>query len=176
MIVARSTLDVSAVAGSVRRAVRGIDDDLPIFQIARLDDALASERWPLRIFGSMFGAFAISALVLAMLGLYAVTAYAVSQRTHEIGVRVALGARRRHLWWMVNRRVAMQLSIGLIIGVGGAFAMGQFLEAILSGVSGHDPVTLAAMPALLVVVALLACLIPARRAMRLNPVDALRAE
>ena len=176
MIVARSTLDMSAIAGSVRRAVRGIDDELPVFEIGRLDDALASERWPLRIFGSMFGAFAISALVLAVLGLYAVTSYAVAQRTHEIGVRVALGARRRHLWWMVNRRVAMQLSIGLVIGLGGAFAVGQVLQGILAGVSGRDPATLAAVPALLVVVAFLACLIPARRAMRLNPVDALRAE
>ena len=124
----------------------------------------------------MFGAFAISALVLAALGLYAVTAYAVSQRTHEIGVRVALGARRHHLWWMVNRRVALQLSIGLVIGLGGALALAQILQGILADVSGRDPVTLAAVPALLVVVALLACLIPARRAMRLNPVDALRAE
>ena len=148
----------------------------PFSRLRRLDDALASERWPLRIFGSMFGAFAISALVLAVLGLYAVTSYAVAQRTHEIGVRVALGARRRHLWWMVNRRVAMQLSIGLVIGLGGAFAVGQVLQGILAGVSGRDPATLAAVPALLVVVAFLACLIPARRAMRLNPVDALRAE
>ena len=77
---------------------------------------------------------------------------------------------------MVNRRVALQLSIGLVIGLGGALALAQILQGLLAGVSGRDPVTLAAVPALLVVVALLACLIPARRAMRLNPVDALRGD
>jgi predicted permease len=176
MILVRSTLDVSVVADSVRRTIRRLDNDLPVFDIARLDDALARERWPLRIFGSMFGAFAVSALALAALGLYAVTAYAVSQRTREIGVRVALGARRRHLWWLVNRRVAFHLSIGLALGLAGAFGLGQILQAILAGVDGRDPATLTAVPVLLVAVAFLACLIPARRAMRLNPVDALRAE
>jgi putative ABC transport system permease protein len=176
MVLVRSELDMAAVAGSIRSAVQRLDADLPVFQIATLDDLVAQEGWPLRLFGAMFGAFAVSALTLAALGLYAVTAYAAAQRTREIGVRVALGARPVNVWWTVSRRTAIQVAVGLALGMAGALASGKLLQSILAGVSGRDPATLIAVPALLIVVALAACLIPARRAMRLNPVEALRSE
>jgi hypothetical protein len=176
MLLARSPFDVAAVAGTMRAALRSLDPDRPLFEIATLDDAVAEELWPLRIFGTMFGAFAVSALALAALGLYAMTAYAAAQRTREIGVRMALGAQPRHVWWTVCGRVAIQFAIGVGIGLAGALAAGQIVQSIIGGVSGSDPATLTAVPALLVVVAFAACLIPARRAMRVNPVDALRSE
>jgi predicted permease len=176
MILVRSDLGLAAIAGSLRALVSELDADLPLFEISTLDDTMAAERWPLRLFGSLYGAFAISALVLAALGLYAVTAYAASRRTRELGVRVALGARPVDICWTVTRRVAIQFGIGATIGVAGTFGLGQVLESILAGVSGRDPATLTMVPLLLAAVALAACLIPARRAMRVNPVDALRSE
>jgi predicted permease len=175
-ILVRSEADGGVVAAQLRQQVAALDPDLPVFDVMTLDEALASDRWPLRVFGGMFGIFALVALVMATVGLYAVTSYSVAQRTREIGVRVALGARAREIWLVITRRAAVQLAIGLLVGMAGAVGMGRLLQGILVRVSATDPVTLTLVPAVLVLVGFVACLIPARRAMRLDPVAALRHE
>jgi putative ABC transport system permease protein len=117
-----------------------------------------------------------AALVLAAVGLYAVTAYSVAQRTREIGVRVALGAQARHVWWLVTRSASWQIAAGLAVGIAGSVSVSRAVPVAITRVEGTDPITLGSAIALLVGVALAACLIPSRRAMRLNPVDALRSE
>ena len=121
-IVARSDSDPSVVATVLREQVRAVDPDLPLFEVMTLDDLLAAsdERVGLRVFGTMFVVFAVVALLLATVGLYAVTAYAAAQRTREIGVRVALGAQATQIWWLVTRSAAWQLGLGLSIGMVGA--------------------------------------------------------
>lgn len=130
----------------------------------------------LAVFSALFALFASVALGLAMVGLYGLTALGVTQRTRELGVRRALGASGRHVWWVVNRRVVTQLAIGLSLGLIGALGVGQLLRAALAGVSGRDPITLLGIPVLMTGVALAACLAPTIRAIRLEPVAALRAE
>jgi putative ABC transport system permease protein len=160
----------------VREEVRAIDPDLPLFGILTLDQALAQGRWQYQIFGTMFSVFALIALALSAVGLYAVTAYSVSQRTQEIGVRMALGAQPQQVWWMVLRGALVQLAIGLAIGAGGALGVGRLLQSVLVQSTSRDIATLAAIAALLAVVSLGACFWPARRATRLDPVNALRYE
>ncbi|MGC4084778.1 MAG: FtsX-like permease family protein [Vicinamibacterales bacterium] len=137
---------------------------------------LAQQRWPFRVFGTMFAIFAIIALVLSAVGLYAVTVYSVTQRTAEIGVRMALGAEPRHVRWLVIRRTLVHLAIGLPVGIAGAAAVGRLLKSALIQVSGRDPLTLAVIAIVMVAVSLAACLWPAQRATRLDPVSALRYE
>jgi putative ABC transport system permease protein len=177
-IVARSASDPSAVASVLREQVRAVDPDLPLFDVMLLDDLLAAsdERVGLRVFGTMFAVFAVVALLLATVGLYAVTAYAAAQRTREIVVRVALGAQAKQIWWLVTRSAALQLGIGLSIGMAGAIGIGRLLGSVLIGTSAMDPVTLFGVAGLLAVVGLSACLLPARRAMRLDPATVLRYE
>jgi predicted permease len=175
-VLVRSTADASVAAAQLREVIGALDPDLPLFDVETVDQALAENRWPIRVFGSMFAIFAVVAMVLAVVGLYGVTAYSVSQRTREIGVRVALGAQAQQVWWLVTRRASIQIGIGLVLGLGGAIAAGRVLQGSLIRVSGTDPVTLAAVPAMLVLVGLGASLIPARRAMQLDPVAALRHE
>ncbi len=176
-IVARSDAAPSLVASLVREQVRAIDPDLSLYEVMGLDDLLASsdERVGLRVFGTMFVAVALVALLLATVGLYAVTAYAAAQRTREIGVRMALGAEARHIVWLVTRRAAGQLGVGLSIGLVGALAIGQMLAGMLVGTEATDPVTLVGVAGLLAMVGLCACLAPSRRAMRLDPAVVLRA-
>jgi ABC-type antimicrobial peptide transport system permease subunit len=133
-------------------------------------------RWGQRVFGSVFVIFAGVAMLLAVIGLYAVTAYAVSQRTREFGVRIALGARTRQIQWLVARRVSRQIGAGLLIGGMGALAVSRAVPAMLGGARGNDPLTLLAVTALLLAAAACACVIPARRAAHLEPTVALRAD
>ena len=176
-IVVRSDAGAGAVASAVREALARIDPDVPLTGgVMPLDEAATQELGVLAVFGSMFGFFATAALGLATVGLYGITAFAVAQRTRELGVRLALGARARHMWWIVTRRVAMQLAMGISLGLIGALGVGQLLQGVLAGVSGRDPVTLIGVPVLMIAVALVACLIPAMRAMRLDPVTTLRLE
>ena len=177
-IVARSDSDPSVVASVLREQVRAVDPHLPLYEVMTLDDLLAAsdERVGLRVFGTMFVVIAFVALLLATVGLYAVTAYAAAQRTREIGVRVALGAQAKQIWWLVTRSAAWQLGIGLSIGMVGAIGMGRFLGSVLIGTKAMDPVTLFAVAGLLAVVGLSACFLPARRAMRLDPAAVLRYE
>ena len=176
MLIVRSSSDPSRITPLVREEMRAIEPDLPLFQIQTMDALLAQLRFSFRVFGSMFGIFAVIALVLSAVGLYAVTAYSVSQRTQEIGVRMALGAQPQQVLWLVMGRALLQLAIGLPIGVAGAFAVGQLMQSVLAQTSGRDPVTIAGIAVVMCVVSLAACFWPARRATRLDPVAALRNE
>ena len=175
-LVVRGQGDPAALTALVREQMRAIEPDLPLFGILTLDQMLAQMRFSFRVFGSMFAIFAVIALVLSAVGLYAVTAYAVSQRTTEIGVRMALGAQSTQVLWLMMRQALWQLAIGLPIGVAGAFGVGRLLQSVLAQSDGHDPLTVASIALLLLIVSLAACLWPARRATRLDPVAALRNE
>lgn len=159
---------------AVRREVAAVDPDQPVFTVQTLEQMQAQATWPYRIFGTLFAVFALIALVLSAVGLYAVMAYAVTQRTQEIGVRMALGAGSQQISWLVLRRGLVQLGIGLGLGLAGAYGLSQVLTQILAGVSPTDPVTFISITVLLAAVALAACLIPARRATRVDPLVALR--
>jgi ABC-type antimicrobial peptide transport system permease subunit len=141
-----------------------------------LDEAIDQELGLLAVFASMIGAFALAAAGLAMVGVYGVTAYSVRKRSRELGVRLALGASAWQIGWVVVRRAGLQLIVGLSLGLGGALGVGMLLQGLTSGVSSRDPATLIAVTALMAVVACLACLAPAVRAIRLEPVVALRVE
>ena len=176
MLVIRAQRDAASLTSLLREEVRAVDPDLPLFGILTMDQLLAQQRWAFQIFGSMFAIFAAIALALSAVGLYAVTAYSVAQRTQEIGVRMALGAQSAQVLWLILRRAVVQMTIGLAIGIGGALGVGKLLESLLVQTGTRDPVTLTSIVALLVFVSLAACFWPARRATRLDPVNALRYE
>ena len=176
VLMVRTGGDPAGVTPLVREEMRAMEPDLPLFQIYTMDQLMAQQRWPFRVFGSMFTVFAGIALVLSAIGLYAVTAYGVTQRTAEIGVRMALGAPSQHVLWLVLRRSLIQLGIGLPIGIAGAFGVGRLLQSVLVQTSSRDPLTIASIGVLMAAVSIAACLWPARRAMRLDPVSALRYE
>ena len=177
-LLVRSQGDPNAMSPLLREEVRAIDADLPLFGIRTMDASLAQQRWPFRVFGTMFAIFAFIALALSAVGLYAVTAYSVTQRTQEIGVRMALGAQGNQVAWLFLRRSFMQLAIGLTLGIGGAFGVGKLFAStqLLIQTSERDPVTIGGIAALLAVVAVAACLWPARRATQLDPLIALRRD
>jgi len=176
MLLVRTPGDPASVTPIVREEMRAIEPDLPLFQIQTLDETLALQRWPFRVFGTMFAVFAGIALVLSAVGLYAVTAYSVTQRTAEIGVRMALGAQAEQVWWLILKRSLVQLAIGLPVGIAGAFGVGKLLQSVLVQTSTRDPLTIASIAVLMMFVSLAACFWPARRATRLDPVSALRYE
>jgi putative ABC transport system permease protein len=175
VLLVRSRVEPGVMMSAVRREVQAIDPDQPVFTVQTIEQMLAQQRWPFRVFGTVFAIFAFIALVLAAVGLYAVMAYSVMQRTQEIGVRMALGAAGRQVSWLILRRGIIQLVIGLTLGLGGAWFAGQLLAPLLV-VTPHDPSTFVGIALLLIVVALAACMIPARRATRLDPLVALRQE
>jgi putative ABC transport system permease protein len=175
-LLVRTAGEPVATIPLLREEVRALDPDLPLFGMATLDQTLAQSRWFYRVFGTMFAAFAMAALLLSAVGLYAISAYVVTQRRQEIGVRMALGAQAGQVWWLVVRRSVAQLAIGLALGVVGAFGVGHLLRSLLAQTSATDPVTLTATGAVLVIVSLAACIWPARRATRVDPAAALRCE
>lgn len=139
---------------------------------SRIDDSLKPQRFS----ALLMGLFAALALLLAAVGLYGLLAYTVAQRTREIGVRLALGAQPRDVITQVMGQGLLLTLLGLIIGLAGAFALTRLLERLLFGVSATDPLTFAAGAMILALVALVACYLPARRAMRVDPMVALRYE
>jgi ABC-type antimicrobial peptide transport system permease subunit len=136
------------------------------------DEALA----PQRVAAHMFGSLALIALLLAAIGIYAVISYAVVQRTHEIGIRMALGAQRLHVLRLIFSQGLLLLLMGMAIGLGGAFALTRLMRTLLFEITATDPLTYASVVGLLTLVALLACYIPARRATKVDPLVALRYE
>jgi predicted permease len=175
-VLARTRSDPGRAARMLREAMVSVDPDQALFNPRSLDEQLAQQRWPLRVFGTMFTAFALIALVLAGVGLYAVTAYLVTQHTRDIGVRMVLGAQPSQVIWVFLRRAFVQLTIGLTIGIAAAFGVGRLLQTLLVQTSPRDPVTLISIVVLVTVVGVVACLGPARRATRLDPLIALRHE
>jgi predicted permease len=175
-VLARSTLGQDVVAAYIADHVRTLDPDLPILPGATVAEALGRRLWLQRLFGPMFTVFASIALLLAVCGLYAVTAYAVSRRTREIGVRVALGADARRVCSMVMATTLRQLGIGLVLGLAGAAGVARILPGILVGPDDANLSELAAVIVLLSAAGLLATAVPARRALRIDPTVTLQAE
>jgi putative ABC transport system permease protein len=175
-VLARTRLAGDAVVNGIRNELRQIDADLPLFNIRTMDEILAQRNWPYRIFGTLFGAFAVIALLISSVGIYASTAHGVGQRTQELGIRMALGAGRRDILWLVLRQGIWRIAIGLVIGVLAAFGVSRVLVSVLVNTTATDPTTFISICLLLTAVTLLACVVPARRATRLDPVDALRTE
>jgi ABC-type antimicrobial peptide transport system permease subunit len=141
-----------------------------------LDRALQDSQWSARVANALLNVIAGVALVLALIGLFAVTAHAVGQLRQELAIRMALGADPQHVSWMVLRRVVIQLTFGLIAGVGLSSAYEEFLLEATPGISMRDPVVLVLLAAATLVVAMTACLVPLRRAITLDPITALRTD
>src|SRR5204862_6095051 len=140
-LMLRTSGNPAGATALVRDEMRAIEPDLPPWGIMTMDQMLAQQRWVFRVFGGMFAIFAAIALVLSAVGLYAVTAYSVTQRTAELGVRMALGAQPAQVMWLVLRRALVQLAIGLPLGLAGAFGVGRLLQTLLVQTSAHDPTT-----------------------------------
>lgn len=175
-IMARTRVPPATLGSAFRNEVKAIDDDLPLYNLRTLEERLAQNYWAQKIFGSLFAIFAAIALGLASIGLYAVIAHSVSQRTQELGVRMALGASSGNILGLVFSQGFGQLAIGLVVGLAAAFGLTRVLTSLLAQVSPADPLTFALAVLVLTSAALLGCLIPARRAMRIDPVIALRYE
>jgi putative ABC transport system permease protein len=175
-VAARTSVPPSTLKQVFRREVQAVDNDLPVLNLRTMDEQLEQQNWPYRVFGTLFAIFAAIALGLASVGLYAVIAHSVSQRTQEIGVRIALGARDSNILRLVFAQGMTQLAIGLVIGLAAALAVTKVLKALLVDVSPTDPTTFVTVTFVLALAAGLGCLIPARRAMRVDPIEALRHE
>lgn len=176
VILARTHGDPAALAGAFRKAVQNVDPDLPVFDVMPYEQQIDKQRWAFRVFGSLFAIFAFIALIIAAVGLYGVMAFAVTQRTQEIGVRIALGASGAEVLKMILTQGAKPLLAGLFLGLAGAFAVTRLMRSLLVGLDPADPLTFGAVTAMLLAAALLACYIPARRASRVDPLVALRYE
>jgi putative ABC transport system permease protein len=163
-------------AVAVRGAIRSVDRDQPVWKVRTLDSLVESSLGLHRFLTQLLSVYSLLALSLSALGLYGVVAYAVASRTHEIGVRIALGARRRDVLSLVLARGLRLAGAGVLAGVVGALALGRVLTTILYDVSPSDPATLAVVAGVLIVTAALASYVPARRAARIDPIRALRYE
>ncbi len=166
----------SDLAAPIRDIVTAIDRNQPVANIKTMSDVVAATLAPRKFNMLLFALFAVLALLLATLGIYGVMAYSVAQRTHEIGVRMALGARRLDVLKLVVRQGMSLVVIGMALGIGGAIALTRVMASLLFGVTAKDPLTFAAVGLLLAIVALVACYIPATRASRVDPLIALRYE
>jgi putative ABC transport system permease protein len=176
VLVARTANDPASQVSAVRGAIKKVDKDQPVFRVTTMEQLLASSLAQRRLSVILFGVFAAVALVLAAVGLYGVISYSVTQRTNEIGIRMALGAERSHILKMAVRQGLMLTFVGVVLGLGGAFALTRVMSSLLFEVTATDPMTFAVVPILLAVVVLAACFVPARRATKVDPMIALRYE
>jgi predicted permease len=175
-IAARTTGTPLRITSDVRNAVASLNPDIPLYWVYALKEAIARPTWFIRVFGTMFMIFGVIALFLASIGLYAVMSFSVSRRTREVGIRMALGARGQDVVGMIFRQGALQLTIGMIVGLAFALGVSQLMTIILFDVQPRDPEIFVGVAAVLVSVGLMACLIPARRATQVDPLVALRSE
>ncbi|HEU4834985.1 MAG TPA: ABC transporter permease [Pyrinomonadaceae bacterium] len=175
-LVLRTTSNPQELTGALRREVAQLDPDLPVSEVATMEEVVAESIWQPRLYATLFGAFAGGALLLALIGIYGVMAFLVQTRTHEIGVRMALGATTRDVFKLIVGRGMKLTAVGVLIGVSGAIALTRLMHSLLFNTSATDPVTFILISVLLSVAAFLACYIPARRAAKVDPLIALRYE
>ena len=176
LVVRTNTSDPLSLAGPIREQVLAVDPDQPVYNIKTMDRVVGDTRWPQRINMGSLGILAIISLMLAAIGIYGLISYSVTERTHEIGIRMALGAGRREILKLMLRQGGFLLVIGLIIGLVGAAALTRIMSSLLFGVSATDPIIFAATSLLLTMVVMLSSYIPGRRAARVDPMIALRNE
>ena len=175
-VVVKTAVGPATLLPAIRQEVASVDANLPIYQVREMEFYASRRTSRPRFYALLMGLFAFLALVLGVVGLYGVISYSVSQRTHEIGIRMAMGAQPRDILKMVVGQGLWLTLIGVVLGLAGAFAFTRFLESLLFGVSATDPVTFTGVAFLLAAVALLACYLPARRATKIDPMVALRYE
>jgi putative ABC transport system permease protein len=175
-LVVRTDSEPAAIVPAIKNAIRAADKDQPIFNVKTMDEIISGVVSAQRLAFILLGIFAFLALTLAAVGIYGVTSYSVSQRTHEIGIRMALGARESDVFRLV---VGHGLTLGLVgvgLGVAGALVLTRFLASLLYGIRPTDPLTYLVVSLVLTAVAALASYIPARRATKVDPMEALRYE
>jgi ABC-type antimicrobial peptide transport system permease subunit len=175
-VLVRASNDPATLAPAVREVLRGMDPDLPLIAVSPLDEVLRTVvAWP-RFSLQVLGVFALIALILAGMGIYGVTAFGVTRRQREIGVRVALGADPGRVLGMVLRQSLRLAALGIVVGIVAAIGLSGFLEALLYDTAPRDPLTYGLVPLFLGATALLSAWIPARRATKVDPRSALTAE
>ena len=175
-IVVRTTTDPGSMTSAVLQQISRVDPDQPVFQVKTMDEYLGESMAQRRLSTVLLGVFAALALILAALGVYGMMSYLVSQRTREIGVRMALGARQLDILKLVVRHGMWLCLLGIAVGVAAALLLTRIMTSSLYGISASDPLTYIGISVLLALIALLACLIPARRAIKVEPIIALRYE
>jgi putative ABC transport system permease protein len=175
-LVVRSSVEPSSLAASVRQAVNEVDRSVPVADVKTMDHIVSESITQPRFNLFLLGLFGAVAMILSAAGIYGVTAYTVTQRTHELGIRIALGAQVGDVLKMILGQGMSVIGIGLVIGLAAAFALMRLLRSLLFGVGENDPLTFVAITVGLILVALIACYIPARRATKVDPLVALRAE
>jgi putative ABC transport system permease protein len=174
--VIRSTADAGSVAASLRREIRTVDTELPVYDIRTMNQVMADSVSQRRFSMLLLAVFAAAAILLAAIGLYGVMSYSVAQRTREIGMRMALGARTIDVLKLVLKNGMTLTLIGIVVGLAAAFALTRLMTSLLFGVHASDPATFSVVAIVLSGVALFACYIPARRATKVDPLVALRHE
>jgi predicted permease len=176
LVFARTAVEPASLTSAIRNEVRALDKNLPVYDVKTMHERIGDATARARFSTILLGIFASIALILAAVGIYGVMAYAVTQRTREIGIRIALGAEPRNVVILVMRRAFALTVAGILIGTAAAFMATRVLESLLYEVKPGDPATFAILAAVLGMVALLASYIPARRATRVDPMVALRFE
>jgi len=175
-VTVRAAGDPAGLAGAVRNAIRSSDSTLPIFNIRTMEDLRREGFWQFRLFGFMFGIFGAAALFLAGVGVYGVLSFSVSQRTQEMGVRIALGAKQSDVLGLVVRQGVTLAAVGVLLGLVGAFGITRVIRSLLYNVTPTDPLSFGGVALFLAAIAMLASYLPARRATNVDPIIALRNE
>jgi putative ABC transport system permease protein len=174
--VTKTSNEPRSLISAVTKEVAAMDQDVPVFAVKTMEEYLSTSVAGPRFSTTLLSIFAAVALVLTVVGLYGVMSYSVAQRTNEIGIRLALGAQARDVLLMIVKQGGTLIFVGLVIGLAGAYALTRLIASLLFGVTAKDPFTFGAVAVLLAIVALLACYVPALRATKVDPMEALRHE